>query len=126
MKILLSLLCSFSLFAEVLEVTENNYSSVVEQSQKPVIVDIYAPWCPPCRKMAPIFEEASVRYPDIRFAKIDSDAQPGLSERFNVKRLPTILFFLPGHSEPSMRFTGFLSEQALDDKISKLQKLNIQ
>lgn len=123
MKKFFLFLCALSLYADVYEVTQGNYRTVVEQSSSPVIVDVYAPWCPHCHKMAPIFENASLRFPNIRFARIDSDAEPDLAKQLQVDRLPTLLFFLPGKSTPSLRTTGELSESSLEEKILRLQKM---
>lgn len=114
---------STGLSADVVNVTKENYSSVVEQSNKPVIADVYASWCPPCRNMAPLFDAASERYSDILFVKIDCDAEPELVNRFEVNRLPTLLFILPGQDKPSMRSTGSLTEKTLNEKISQFQKM---
>lgn len=119
-------LATISLFlhAEVFDVTQNNYNAVVEQSENPIIIDFYATWCPHCRRMATVFENASTRYPNIRFVKIDIDREPALAKRFEVERLPTLLYFLPKQSSPSFRSTGFLSQEALDENIARLQKLS--
>ena len=125
MKNIFLFLCALSLYADVYEVTQENYSSMVEQSGKPVIVEVYATWCPSCHKMGPIFENASARFPNILFARIDCDAEAELAQRLQVERLPTLLFFLPGHKSPSLRSVGTLSESALDGKILHLQKMGI-
>ncbi len=117
---------SLSLFADVYDVTLGNYSAVVEQSSKPVIIDFYAPWCPHCQQMAPLMEEASTRYPNIRFAKINCDNQAELAERFSVDRLPTLLFILPGKNETVFRSIGTLSETGLNEKIKQFLKIAIE
>jgi len=113
---------AFTLQADVLEVTEANYSSVIEQSTQPVVLDVYATWCPPCRKMAPLLEQVSERYSNVQFLKIDFDASPNVAKRYSVSQLPTLLFFVPGKEDPVFRSTGLPSEKALSEKIEKLTK----
>lgn len=116
----LSAALALTLHADVLDVTESNFSEMVEQSTQPVVLDIYATWCPPCRRMAPILEQASLRFPNIRFVKVDFDANPDIAQRYGVKQLPTILFIAPGKADPVIRSTGLLSDKALDEKIAQL------
>lgn len=107
----------------MIEVTSENFASVVEQSDIPLIIDVYAPWCPPCKKLSPILERASERYPQIRFVKINIETEAEIANRFNVRQLPTLLFFLPKESAPSIKSVGLLSEKALGEKIAEFQKL---
>lgn len=107
----------------VIEVTSENFAAVVEQSDKPLIIDVYAPWCGPCKKLSPILEKASERYPGIRFVKVNCDTEQEVAGHYKVRSLPTLLFVLPGESDPSMKSVGLLTEQALEAKIAEFQKL---
>ncbi len=109
---------------DITEVTEKNFNELVTQSYEPVIIDVYADWCSPCRRMAPIISEASSRYPNIRFVKLNIDEQPDLGKRFGVTRLPTILFLLPGNPQPVMKATGLLSSESFDKKINKFETMS--
>ncbi len=109
--------------SSIIEVTKDNFASVVENSSMPIIIDVYATWCPPCKKLSPILEKAAESNPSIRFVKINVDDEQELAIRYHVRSLPTLLFLLPGKSEPSMNSVGLLSERALDEKIAEFKKL---
>jgi len=72
------------------------FDSQVLGSGRPVVVDFWAAWCGPCRRLAPIFEELAREIPEVDFVKVDVDAEPDLAQRFGVTSIPTLMLFHRG------------------------------
>ncbi|MDC8770435.1 thioredoxin TrxC [Roseateles albus] len=80
------------LSGEVVELSDANFDAVVASSELPVLVDFWAPWCGPCRQMAPQFAIAAKQLKgQVLLVKVNSDESPQLSQRFGIRSIPTLL-----------------------------------
>jgi len=75
-----------------IELTKDNFNATIENNDV-VIVDFWAPWCGPCRMFAPTFEEVSENYPNVVFAKLNTEDQQELAASFNIRSIPTLMVF---------------------------------
>ncbi len=107
---------------EMFQVTQDNFNEIAE-STKPVILDISASWCNPCKMMEPILQELNEKYKDtIQFAKMDFDSQAELAKKYDVTSLPTIVFIKPGQQAPVIKNVGFLPKKEFEAKIAEFLK----
>ncbi|MFC2778178.1 MAG: thioredoxin [Pauljensenia sp.] len=102
--------------------TQDNFEQTVS-GDGIVLVDFWATWCGPCRQFGPIFEEASEKYPDVVFGKIDTDDQQQLAMAAQVTSIPTLMAFRDGVAV--FRQSGALHLSALEDLISQIQGLDM-
>ena len=79
-------------------VNKNNFQEEVLNSDKPVLVDFWAPWCGPCRMVLPIIEEIAEENEDIKVVKINVDEDPELANQFGVMTIPTLYVFKNGEA----------------------------
>jgi thioredoxin 1 len=102
--------------------TTENFDEVVGGSGM-VLVDFWAAWCGPCRRFAPVFEDAAGRHSDVVFGKVDTEAQPQLAAAFGIQSIPTLLIARDGvvlYAEP-----GALPPAALEELITQAREVDM-
>jgi thioredoxin 1 len=108
----------FSMSEHVSEASDSGFEAEVLNSDQPVLVDFWAPWCAPCRMLAPTVEAVAEKYAGkARVVKLNVDDNPSVSQRFGIKGIPTLILFKNGHEEE--RVVGATSEAAISKMIEK-------
>lgn len=103
---------------EPIHVTDAAFEKAVLQSELPVIVDFWAPWCGPCRMVAPVLDKLAKEYSGkLVFAKVNTDEEPQWAQKFGVQGIPTMLFISGG--KVVHRQVGALPEPMLRDTVSQ-------
>ena len=103
-----------------IELNEQNFSNFISNSDLPVLIDLWADWCGPCKMMAPYFAEVAKQNPKVVFAKIDTEANPRLSSAFNIRSIPTLV--LMNKTNEIGRISGALRSSELQKWLD--QQLN--
>lgn len=99
------------------EITDAEFGKEVEQNQGVVFVDFWASWCGPCQMMAPVFEEMSKKYPDIKFCKVNTEQNMQKAGQYGVSGIPCIIVFKNGQEVD--RLVGFRPAPAFEEEVKK-------
>ena len=97
------------------DVTDNNFQAEVIESETPVLVDFWAPWCGPCRVVAPILEEMAAERDDLRIVKLNIDDNQQTAAAFEVLSIPTMILFRGG--EPVKKVIGAYPKKKLEAQL---------
>ncbi|MFA5087155.1 MAG: thioredoxin [Candidatus Paceibacterota bacterium] len=99
--------------------TDENFEEFIAKADKPVLLDVFATWCPPCKMLSPIIEKIAEDYKEkIIVVKMDLDACPQTGAKFRVEVIPTVFFFKNG--EVADKFVGFKPEEEIKQFIDNL------
>ncbi len=102
----------------VQEVNELEFVTAVLEADRPVVVDFYAPWCGPCRMLAPVLERLADEWSDrVRFVKVNVDEAPELAMRYQISGVPTLVMFADGR--PVDQVVGLVPPRALEQWLAQ-------
>ncbi len=103
----------------LIEFTDSNFEELVLKSDKPVLVDFWAEWCGPCRMITPLIKDMAETFSgNAVIGKLDVDSNPGVSSKFGIRSIPTLLYFKDGKQVDKQ--VGVTSKANLSSKLEKL------
>lgn len=105
----------------VIEINPENFETVVEKSNIPVIIDFFADWCGPCQMMKPVFEKISTNYEGkLKFVKLNTEIAPDIAQKYGIQGIPCLV--VVKKAKEVGRIVGFANESILKQKIDAILK----
>ncbi len=102
----------------IMEIADSSFDAEVLQSEKPVLVDFWAPWCGPCRAIEPIVEDLAAAFGDkLKFARCNVDENPTTPAKYGIKSIPTLILFKEG--KVLDKIVGMVPKSKLEEIITK-------
>ena len=99
----------------ITEVNDSNFQAEVLEAESPVLVDFWAPWCGPCRMVAPVLEEMAGERSDLKIVKINTDENPQVSAKFEILSIPTLILFK--HGQVAAKVIGAMPKKRLEAEL---------
>lgn len=100
------------------EINDHNFTTEVLENSRPVLVDFWAPWCGPCRALAPVLEKISQKRDDLEIVKLNIDDSPETAAQYSVMSIPTMILFKDGN--PAGQLVGSQPEQKIEAELERL------
>ena len=103
----------------IMDIDDSSFETEIVKSDKPAVVDFWAPWCGPCKAITPVLEDLAGTYGEqVKFTKCNVDDNPVTPGKFGIKAIPTLIFFKDG--EVVDQITGMVAKSKLEDTIKTL------
>ena len=102
---------------KVVQLTESSFKAAVMEDTRPILIDFWAPWCGPCRMLAPIVEKLASKTSNVKFVKLNTDENPSVAGEYHVSGIPCLILFKGGREVD--RIVGYVPENAIASMIAK-------